>query len=246
MGVSALDIAVFVSGSFVAALASQVTGFAYGLVAAAVWLQLLTPIQTVTLIIAFGPLVQSIVGWELRPAPDWRVLWPFLAGATIGVPVGVAILGWTDPTMLQPAIGALLVIFGLGSLMLPAIMPIRSGGAVADAGASFLNGLLSGSVGFTGLVIDTWCRLHVWPKEIQRPVFQYVGLFVFVVSAFCLGAEGAINDNTFSLFVVSLPAVLIGTWLGKRVRDQIDEAGIRKIVLILVMASGFALTLARS
>jgi uncharacterized protein len=225
MGISALDLAVFVSGSFAAALASQVAGFACGLVAAAVWLQLLTPIQTVTLIIAFGPLVQGIVGWELRPAPDWRVLWPFLAGATIGVPVGVAILGWTDHTMLQPAIGALLVIFGLGGLTLPAIMPIRSGGAVADAGASFLNGLLSGSVGFTGLVIDKWCRLRVWPKEIQRPVVQYVGLFVFVVS---------------------LPAVLIGTWLGKRVRDQIDEAGIRKIVLILVMASGFALTLARS
>jgi uncharacterized protein len=228
MGVSALDLAVFVSSSFVAALASQVAGLAYGLVAAAVWLQLLTPVQTVTLIIAFGPLVQGIVGWELRPAPDWRVLWPFLAGATIGVPVGVAILDWTDPTMLLAGIGALLIIFGLGGLMLPAIMPIRSGGAVADAGASFLSGLLSGSVGITGLVIDTWCRLRAWPKEIQRPVFQYVGLFVFVVSAFCLGAQGAINDNTLSLFVVSLPAVLIGTWLGKRVRDQIDEAGFGK------------------
>src|SRR5712671_360957 len=246
MGVSALDLAVFVSGSFVAALASQVAGFAYGLVAAAVWLQLLTPMQTVTLIIAFGPVVQGIVGWELRPAPDWRVLWPFLAGATIGVPVGVTILGWTDPTMMQAAIGALLVLFGLGGLMLPAIMPIKSGGSVADAGASFFNGLLSGAVGFTGLVIDTWCRLRAWPKEIQRPVFQYVGLFVFIISAFCLGAQGAINANTFSLFVISLPAVLIGTWLGKKVRDQIDEAGMRKIVLILVMASGFALTRARS
>ena len=111
------------------------------------------------------------------------------------------------------------------------IMPIKSVGAVADAGASFLNGLLSGAVGFTGLVIDTWCRLRAWPKEIQRPVFQYVGLFVFVISAFCLGARGAINDNTFSLFVVSLPAVLIGTWLGNKVRDQVDEAGMRKIVL---------------
>ncbi len=246
MGVTALDLAVFVGGSFMAALASQVAGFAYGLVAAAVWLQLLAPMQTVTLIIAFGPVVQGIVGWELRPAPDWRVLWPFLAGATTGVPVGVAILGWTDPTILQAAIGALLVLFGLGGLMLPAIVPIRAGGAVADAGASFLNGLLSGAVGFTGLVIDTWCRLRAWPKEIQRPVFQYVGLFVFIISAFCLGAQGAINANTFSLFVISLPAVLIGTWLGKKARDQIDESEIRKVVLILVMASGFALTLARS
>jgi len=246
MGVTALDLAVFVSGSFVAALASQVAGFAYGLVAAAVWLQLLTPMQTVTLIIAFGPIVQGIVGWDLRPAPDWRVLWPFLAGATIGVPVGVGILGWTDPTMMQAAIGALLVLFGLAGLMLPAVVPIKSGGSVADAGASFVNGVLSGAVGFTGLVIDTWCRLRAWPKEIQRPVFQYVGLSVFIISAFCLGAQGAINDNTFSLFVISLPAVLIGTWLGKKVRDQIDEVEIRKVVLILVMASGFALTLARS
>src|SRR5215468_11032267 len=59
MGVTALDLAVFISGSFVAALASQVAGFAYGLVAAAVWLQLLTPMRTVTLIIAFGPLYKE-------------------------------------------------------------------------------------------------------------------------------------------------------------------------------------------
>jgi hypothetical protein len=246
MGASALDLAVFASGSFVAAMASQVAGFAYGLVAAAVWLQLLTAMQTVTLIIAFGPVVQGLIGWDLRPAPDWRVLWPFLAGATIGVPLGVAILGWTDPMLLQAAIGVLLIVYSLGGLMLPAIVPIRSGGAAADAGASFLNGLLSGAVGFTGLVIDTWCRLRAWPKETQRRVFQYVGLFVFVISAFCLGAQGAINDNTFSLFVISLPAVLIGTWLGRKVRDQVDEAEIRKVVLILVIASGFALALARS
>ncbi len=88
MGVNALDLAVFVSGSFVGALASQVAGFAYGLVAAAVWLQLLMPMQTVTLIIAFGPVVQGVAGWELRPTPEWRVLWPLLAGATVGVPVG--------------------------------------------------------------------------------------------------------------------------------------------------------------
>jgi uncharacterized protein len=246
MGASAIDLAVFVSGSFVAALASQVTGFAYGLVAAAMWLQLLTPVQTVTLIIAFGPLVQGVVGWELRPTPEWRVLWPFLAGATIGVPVGVTILGWTDATTMQAAIGVLLVLYSLGRLTLPTIMAIKSGGAIADAGASFLNGVLSGAVGFTGLVIDTWCRLRAWPKEIRGPVFQYVALFVFVISAFCLGARGAINDNTFSLFVASSPAVLIGTWLGKKVRYQVDETQIRKILLVLVMASGFALTLPRS
>jgi uncharacterized membrane protein YfcA len=246
MGVNALDLAVFVSGSFVGALASQVAGFAYGFIAAAVWLQLLMPMQTVTLIIAFGPVVQGVAGWELRPTPEWRVLWPLLAGATIGVPVGVTILGWTDPAIMQAAIGALLILYGLGSLMLPAIVPIKSGGAAVDAGAGLLNGILSGAVGFTGLVIDAWCRLRAWPREIQRSVFQYVGLFVFVISAFCLGAQGAVNANVISLFVLGLPAVLIGTWFGKKIRDQVNEAEIRKILLILIVASGFVLALPRS
>jgi len=133
--------------------------------------------------------------------------------------------------MLHAAIGALLVIFGLGSLMLPVLC--RSSQVERSQMPELVFSMVfsAGSPDFRGLVIDSWCRLRAWPKEIERPVFQYVGLFVFVISAFCLGARGAINDNTFSLFVVSLPAVLIGTWLGKKVRDQVDEAGMRKIVL---------------
>jgi uncharacterized membrane protein YfcA len=43
-----------------------------------------------------------------------------------------------------------------------------------------------------------------------------------------------------------LPAVLIGTWFGKKIRDQVNEAEIRKILLILIVASGFVLALPRS
>ncbi len=243
MDVNVLDLLVFVSASFVAALASQITGFAYGLVATAVWLQLLTPIQTVTLTIAFGPLVQGVAGWVSRPTPKWSVLWPFLAGAAIGVPVGITILTWSDPTIMRAVIGGLLVAYGLGGLMLPAIEAIKSGGAIADAGAGLLNGVLSGAAGFTGLVIDTWCRLRTWPREVQQSVLQYVGLFVFVIGAFCLGAQGAVNGNTISLLALSLPAVLIGTWLGKKIRDQVDGAEIRKVLFILLVAAGCALAI---
>ena len=80
---TALVLTVFVGCTFAAAFAAQVAGFTYGLVAAAVWLQLLTPLQTVTLIIAFGPVVQGFNGWHLRTAPTedsvaipyWRGDW---------------------------------------------------------------------------------------------------------------------------------------------------------------------------
>jgi len=48
------------------ALAIFVLGFAFGLVAAAIWLYALTPVQTTTLIVAYGLLVQGYAVWKLR------------------------------------------------------------------------------------------------------------------------------------------------------------------------------------
>src|ERR1700692_1108964 len=47
-----------------------------------------TPLQTATLIIAFGLIVQGYSVWKLRGALDWKKLGPFILGAALGVPVG--------------------------------------------------------------------------------------------------------------------------------------------------------------
>jgi uncharacterized membrane protein YfcA len=86
MDVLTLDLAIFLFATFAAALIAGVAGFAFGLVAAAVWLHVLTPLQTASLIIAFGLIVQGVAVWKLRHALQWRRLWPFLAGGVIGVP----------------------------------------------------------------------------------------------------------------------------------------------------------------
>jgi hypothetical protein len=54
MDASVLSIAIFLSATFTAALVTRFAAFAFGLAAAAVWLHVLSPLQTATLIIAFG------------------------------------------------------------------------------------------------------------------------------------------------------------------------------------------------
>src|SRR3954470_3722825 len=100
-----LDLAVFFAATFLAALVAGLAGFAFGLVAAAAWLHILTPTETATLIIAFGLVVQGVAVWKLRHALDWGRLWPFLLGGALGVPVGVAILGAVDPAHVRRGIG---------------------------------------------------------------------------------------------------------------------------------------------
>jgi uncharacterized protein len=64
----------FIVGTFAAAVITGIAGFAFGLIAAAVWLFILTPLQTATLIIALGLVVQGISVWNLRRALRWARL----------------------------------------------------------------------------------------------------------------------------------------------------------------------------
>jgi uncharacterized membrane protein YfcA len=243
MDSTVINLAIYLTATFEAALVTGVAGFAFGLVAAAVWLHILTPIQTATLIIAFGLVVQGISVWKLRHALRWRRLWPFLFGAAFGVPLGVALLDWTPPDQVRVTVGAVLALFSVYSLIRPAMKPVKRGGAPADVGVGFLNGILGGLTGLAGILTTIWCGVRGWPKDEQRAVFQPIGVAIFAMSGLWLGASGAISTDTAWFFLVGLPALLAGTWVGLKLYGRLDEVGFRKIVLLLLLASGIALVM---
>jgi uncharacterized membrane protein YfcA len=236
-----LELPLFMFATFAGALVAGLTGFAFGLVAASIWLYILTPLQTATLIIAFGLIVQGYAVWKLRGALDWKRLWPFVLGAALGVPAGVTILTWANPAHVRIGIGALLVLYSLYALFRPAMAPVKVGGAALDATVGFLNGVLGGMTGLAGVLVTIWCGLRGWPKDVQRTVFQPVAVAIFLMSALWIGGKGAITADTLKLFVAGLPALLAGTWLGFKLFGRLNEATFRKVVLVLLLVSGIAL-----
>jgi uncharacterized protein len=236
-----LEIPLFIVATFFGALVAGLSGFAFGLVAASIWLYVLPPLQTATLIIAFGLIVQGYSVWKLRRALDWRKLWPFVIGAAIGVPVGVTVLTWANPNHVRAGIGVFLVLYSLYAFFRPALNPVKAGGAAADAGVGFLNGVLGGMTGLAGILVTIWCGLRGWPKDVQRTIFQPVAVSVFLMSAFWLGAKGTITPETIKLFVIGLPFLIGGTWLGLKLFGRLNEASFRYVVLVLLFASGTVL-----
>jgi uncharacterized protein len=236
-----LELPIFLVATFAGALVAGLSGFAFGLVAASIWLYILNPLQTATLIIAFGLIVQGYSVWKLRRALDWKKLWPFVAGAALGVPVGVSVLTWANPAHVRVGVGVFLVLYSLYAFFRPALKPVTGGGAAADAGVGFLNGVLGGMTGLAGILVTIWSGLRGWPKEQQRAVFQPVAVAIFLMSALWLGAKGAITPDTIKLFVIGLPVLIAGTWLGLKLYGRLDEASFRKVVLVLLLASGVVL-----
>src|SRR3954454_9129656 len=112
---------VFALAAFVGGFVSGFSGFAMGLVVSGVWLHIITPMQTATLIAGYGLLTQGYGIFKLRHALDLQKAWPLALGTVIGIPIGVGILAWRNPAWLRFGVGVLLAVYAIYGLTRHAI-----------------------------------------------------------------------------------------------------------------------------
>lgn len=234
----------FLLAAFLGGLASGLAGFAMGFIVSAIWLHVITPVETTVLIAGYGLWTQGYGVWKLRRSIDWRALAPFLIGGAIGVPLGAMLLAQIDPAWLRAGVGALLIVYGAYGLTQPALKPMPANVA-ADGGIGFANGVLCGLTGLPGFIITVWCQMRGWTKDTQRAIFQPVMLAAIVMTVFALSAAGAVTAEIVRLYLLGLPAMLSGLWVGFRLYGKLDDVAFRKVVLTLLLVAGIALVAAQ-
>ena len=168
-----LEIIIFVGACFTGALVAGVAGFAFGLIASAIWLHAIAPAQSAALIAAFAIIIQGASLWKLRHAVQFSRLIPFFTGGVLGIPLGAEILRWASPSAMRAFVGVALVLFSVYSLVRPRL-PIVGGGKLADSVVGVASGFLGGSTGLAGIPVIIWSTLRGWSKDEQRAVFQPV------------------------------------------------------------------------
>jgi uncharacterized protein len=233
------DLAIFLGGTLAAAFVTGLAGFAFGMVAASIWLYVLAPPQASTLIAAYALLVQGYAVWKLRHSLNLQRLAPFILGSAVGIPAGIT-LSWISSMYLRAGVGGLLVVFSLYNLVRPKLPELKAAGRGADAAVGFLNGVIGGTTGLGGILPMIWSGLRGWPRDEQRAVFQPTAVATFVMTIAAFGGVG-ITLDTVRLFVIGLPALVAGSWLGWMLYGTLDEGAFRKVVLVLLPASGTTL-----
>jgi uncharacterized protein len=235
-----MDLTLFFVGTLLGAVVAGVAGFAFGLIASAIWLHIIPPAHSAPLIAAFAILIQGATLWKLRHTVQISRLVPFIAGGAIGIPLGAAALNWASPNQMRAFIGSALIAFSIYSLVRPTLPGVR-GGKVADGIVGLLSGAFSGSTGLAGIPVIVWASLRRWSKDEQRAVFQPVVIAVFVMTLIWFGSTGVVDTETLRLFWIGLPAVIVGTWVGLKLYGKLDEAMFRVVVLVLLLLSGLTL-----
>jgi uncharacterized protein len=230
----------FLFAAFAGGFASGLAGFAMGFVVSGIWLHILTPLQTTTLVVGYGLLTQAYGVWKLRQTLAWRSIAPFIIGGAVGVPIGTLLLTYIDAAYLRSGVGVLLVIYGSYGLAQPKLKPVPAGGAT-DTGIGLANGVLAGLTGLQGFIITVWCQLRGWPKDAQRAVFQPVMLAAIVMNVVALSIAGAMTAATMQIYLLGLPAMLAGLWAGFKLYGKLDDAAFRKVLLVLLLIAGLGL-----
>lgn len=238
------DVAVVLFGALLAAIVSGSSGFAFGLISSAIWLHVLAPSHVVPLAVICSMLVNLVMAWQLRGLIKMDLLWPFLAGAMIGVPIGVAALHSLDAHLVRQGVGVLLVVYSIYMLLKPK-MPVVSmspaGGKVADGAVGLLGGFMGGATSLNGVFPTLWCGLRGWTKTEQRGVFQTYILVVHAITLMWLGSAGELDMKVGRDVLICIPALGLGSWLGMRLFNKVSENGFRKLILGLFLLSGLAL-----
>jgi uncharacterized protein len=232
------EIALLLGGAMVAGFVQGLSGFAFGMVAMSIWVWGIDPRVATVMAVAGGLSGQVFAAVRLRRGLHWARLWPFIAGAVVGVPIGVSLLPYLDAVKFKFVLGLILVVCCSAMLAAQRLPQITHGGRAADALAGGIGGVMGGVGGFTGVVPSLWCTLRGWDKDEARTVLQNFNLAALSVTFVTYLGKGLVTAAMWPLIAMVVPALLIPSILGTRVYVGLSDLAFRRVVLSLLAISG--------
>jgi uncharacterized protein len=230
---------------FVAALTSSIAGFAFSAICGAMLFHLLDdPVHVVEIMMICSVAGQALMVWSLRRDVVWRGLAPFVAGAAVGLPLGVYCLLHSRPVLYVHVIGALLVLYA-GFMIFRRPIVVRRQHALFDGLAGFLGGVTGGAAAFPGAFVTIWCGFKGFSKERQRGIYQPFILIVQLaaLAVLALSSLGAAGRPFDFAGIVYVPAMLLGSSCGMVCFKWLNDRQFARVVNLLLIVSGLSFLL---
>jgi uncharacterized membrane protein YfcA len=235
-----LSAAVF-AGAFVSGLA----GFAFSAVAGAILLHIFQPLEAVPLMMACSIGVRATNLWALRRSIQWGGSLMLMVGGALGVPIAVYLLQNTDTYPLRAGFGIIVCLYAGCMLFRPALARVGvPAGRHQTALIGFGGGLIGGLTAMPGAIPTIWCDMRGLPKSDQCGLVQP---FVAIMQIFALGLlleHHGLSTKVVIDLAISLPALFAGSVLGILASRNINEAGFRRTMLVVLLLSGVSLAFA--
>jgi len=238
------DIWMLAIGAAIAGLVQGISGFAFAMVAMSIWVWTIDPILAAPMAVFGGWFGQVISAIRIRRGWHVNLLWPYVLGAAIGIPIGQQLLPYLNPNEFKLVLGSLLVVCCSAMLATARLPHITHGGKVADAGVGLLGGVMAPLSGFSGLAPALWASLRGYNKDEHRAVLQNFNLLVLSATVASNVYYGRLNRaHAPQMAVVAGALVLPAIW-GSKIYVGMSAVAFRKTVLWLLVGAGVTMLIA--
>ena len=225
-------------GAAIAGLVQGISGFAFSMVAVSIWVWGIDPKFAATMAVFGGWFGQVISALRVRRGWHMNILWPFVLGAAIGIPLGTQLLNALDPNRFKLVLGSLLVVCCSAMLATARLPKVTTGGKPADAAVGLLGGVMAPLSGFSGLAPALWATLRGYNKDEHRAVLQNFNLIVLSATLASNVWSGRINTTMWPQMAVVAGSLLLPAIWGSKIYVGMSAAAFRKTVLWLLVLAG--------
>ena len=219
---------------FAASLIQGMTGFGSALVAMAI-LPLFLPIRTVThLVLLAGLLINILIFVRFHQHFDIKKLLPIIAGAVVGVPIGVYGLKMIDERIIKAVLGTVLF-----SYSCYALMGREYAGRISEKWGyafGFLSGCLGGAINTSGPPVVIHAALQRWNQHEVMTTLQSFFIVSGIYTLVMHSLHGLFTMTVLRYWALMIPVQIAGVFLGIFLHRRINEELFRKFIYLLLIA----------
>lgn len=224
--------AYFIVCVFAAAIVRGYSGFGFSLLAVTSLTLVLTPAEVIP------PIFMMEVAASLSLLPSiwkdihWRALRWLSLGCLVGTPVGVWCLASVPAAPMKVAMG-LTVLTAVG-LLWAGYARKTMPGIAATLTTGGVSGILNGAFGIGGPPVVLFFFSSPAGAAIGRASLIAFFIATDTMALGFLAHEGLVTNDAFTRFLMLIPPLLAGQWLGARSFKRADPATFRRWVLALL------------
>ncbi len=221
---------------FVAGILQGGVGFGFALVAMPALALVMDAPSAAALVALSGISLSAVMIVQNRKGLHLGEAAGLIAAAAAGVPIGVFLLAHAPRAPLLVALGLIIIAFSLYSLFRPASVEIKDRRWRFAAG--FAGGILGGAYNIPGPPIIFYGAMRRWPPERFLAVTQAFFLPVTVMIAAGHAVAGFWSREVLTYAAASIPAVIVASFIGKRITAGISPDRMGKAVYGLCLVLG--------
>ncbi len=185
----------------------------------------------------------TIAGRERRHVSIGDLL-AILPACALGIAIGLYLFKTLEPRILAQGLGLLIIAYGAHALWTtfrPAVDKPR-----AMRGLASLTGFVSGAVGTVfGTMASIPFAIYLDARRLAKHQFRATLSAMILILSIVRGAGymavGEFSQAVWIAFAAALPLMLLGIVLGNYVHTSIGEAAFRRVVSVVLIATGIPL-----